>query len=197
MITRILTLVFLALALAGCTTIAAPNDASKWTIELASQDALPSGSCRIYDEKNRLMLEGILASGKMDGTWTQWGSQGDRYAVWSYRQGVRNGPVQMWYTPFTSTDARGRLKLEGKFLDGDYEGTVTRYYPSGAQQSVRVYEHGVLKSSRYWSSDGTEKSAAAAKANAEFELKADLKYLAALEDMVARSLAQAHRKIRG
>ena len=142
MITRKLALVFLALALAGCTTITAPNDASKWTIELASSDALPSGPCRVYDEMHRLMLEGTLAAGKMDGTWTHWGSQGDRYGVWSYHQGVRSGPVQMWYTPFANPDARGRLKLEGTFLDGGYEGTVTRYYPSGTSECVRVYERG-------------------------------------------------------
>ena len=81
-------------------------------------------------------------------------------------------------------------------MDGAYEGTVTRYYPYGAQESVRVYERGVLKSSQYWSPDGTEWSAASAKSKAESELKADSKYMAALEDMVARSLAQAHRKIR-
>jgi len=102
----------------------------------------------------------------------------------------------MWYGPFAYPEARDRRKLEGAFLDGDYEGTVTRYYPSGARESLRVYEHKVLTRAQYWSPDGVEKSAASAQARAVSELKADLIYLATLEDMVARSLNQAHRKIR-
>jgi len=80
-------------------------------------------------------------------------------------------------------------------VDGEYDGPVTRYYPSGERQSVRVYEHGVLKSCQYWSPSGREQSVAAAKADASEELQADLTYLAALEDMVRRSLAQGHRDI--
>jgi hypothetical protein len=196
MITRNLTLALLALALAGCTTFIASKHASQWTIELASSAALPSGACRIYDDANRLMLEGTFASGQMDGTWTHWGSQGGRYAEWSYRRGVRSGPVLMWFTPFTHPAARGILKLEGAFIDGHYEGTVTRYYPSQALQSVRVYERGLLKSSRYWSPGGTEQPAAAAKKEAAAELKVELNYLATLEDMVAQSLALAQRRVK-
>lgn len=195
MIARTLTLVVLALILAGCRTLTAPNDASQWTIDLASSEALPSGPCRIYDEVHRLMLEGTLAAGKMDGTWTSFGSDGGRLSVLSYRGGVLNGPVQMWYGFLAYPEARGRLKLEGAFVDGVYDGTVTRYYPSGARQSVRVYNHGLLKSSRYWSLNGTERSAPSSEANAEFELKADMNYMAAQEGMVARSLAQANRNI--
>ncbi len=186
----------LAFTLVGCRTVSVSSDASKWTIELASSEPLPSGPCRIYDDEDRLMLEGTLASGKMVGTWTSFGSNGDRLAVWSYRDGVRSGPVQMWYGPLAYPKARGRRKLDGAFLDGDYEGTVTRYYPSGARQSVRVYERKVLTSTRYWSPDGVEKSGASAAAEAASELKADMTYLATLEDMVARSLAQARRKVR-
>ena len=35
-------------------------------------------------------------------------------------------------------EAGGHLKLEGTFLDGGYDGTVTRFYPSGTRQSLRV-----------------------------------------------------------
>ena len=98
-------------------------------MELSSSESLPNGPCRIYDDIRRLILEGALVSGKTDGTWTPIGSNGDRLAVWSYRQSVRNGAVQMWYGPF-------------------------------------------------------------------YELKADLTHLAALEDTVTRSLAQANRKVK-
>jgi hypothetical protein len=194
MITRTLTLALLALT--GCATLTTSQHARKWTIELASSAASPSGACRIYDEANRLMLQGALTSGEMDGTWTHWGSQGGHYAEWSYRQGVRSGPVQMWFTPFAHPSARGLLKLEGTFLDGHYEGMVTRYYPSEKLQSVRVYEHGVLQSCRYWSPGGVEQPAAAANTEAAVELEVELTYLATLEDMVTQSLAEAHRKIK-
>src|SRR2546426_12839446 len=67
---RNFSLALLALTLAGCVTPTVLNDASKWTIELASSEPSPSGPCRIYDDLHRLMLDGTLASGKMDGTWT-------------------------------------------------------------------------------------------------------------------------------
>jgi len=172
------------------------TDSSNWTIELASSNSPPSGPCKIYDRQQRLMLEGMLASGKMDGTWTSFGSNGDRLAVLSYHQGIRNGPVEMWYGAFAFPEAAGHRKLDGTFVDGDYEGTVTRYYPSGARQGERVYEHKALKGARFWLPNGTAKPVAAAMSEAESDHKADMTYLAKLEDMVAQSLAHAQRKIR-
>jgi hypothetical protein len=189
-------LAILALALAGCVTPKVLNDASKWTIELASSEQSPSGPCHIYDDMHRLMLDGTLTSGKMDGTWTSTGSDGTRLATWSYRQGVRHGPVKMWFGALRNPEAGGHLKLEGAFADGGYDGTVTRYYPSGTKQSVRVYERGVLKGSEYWSPDGSASSPAAAAREADLEHKQDMAYLSMLEDMVTRSLAQARREIR-
>ena len=94
------------------------------------------------------MLDGTLASGRMDSTWTSTGSDGTRLATWSYRQGVRHGAVQMWSGALRYPGAGGHLKLEGTFADGVYDGTVTRYYSSGTKQCVRVYERGVLKSTQ-------------------------------------------------
>jgi len=142
------------------------------------------------------MLEGTLASGKMDGTWTSTGSDGAQLAVWSYRLGVRHGPVRMWYSALDDPEASGHFKLEGTFANGQYDGMVTRYYPFGARQSVRVYERKALKSAQYWSPDGVEKPVESAMGEAAFELKADLSYLATLEDMVRGALAQAQRKVR-
>jgi hypothetical protein len=189
-------LVLVALTLTGCRTPTVLNDAGKWTIELASAESPPSGRCWIYDDLHRLMLDGTLAADTMDGTWTSTGSDGTRLAAWSYRHGVRHGPVQMWYGALRYPEAGGRLKLEGTFVDGEYNGTVTRFYPSGTRQSVRMYERGVLRSSQYWSPGGSEASPAAATREAEFEHKQDMNYLSTLEAMVARSLAQARREIR-
>jgi hypothetical protein len=177
-------------------TPTALNDARKWTIEVASAESLPSGPCRIYDDLHRLMLDGTLASGKMDGTWTSTASDGTRLAAWSYRQGVRHGPVKMWYGALRYPEGGGHLKLEGTFAEGEYDGTVTRYYPSGTRQSVRVYERGVLRSSQHWSPGGSEAFPATATREADFEHQQDMGYLSALEDMVARSLAQARREVR-
>jgi hypothetical protein len=192
---RNFSLALLALALGGCATPTILNDASKWTIELSSSELSPSGPCRIYDDLHRLMLEGTLASGKMDSTWTSTGSDGTRLATWSYSQGVRHGQLKMWYGPLAHAGAGGHLKLEGTFADGVYNGTVTRYFPSGSRQSFRVYDRGVLKSSQCWSPGGSETSPAAATEAAGLEHKQDMAYLSTLEDMVTRSLAQAHRVI--
>ena len=167
---------------------------SKWTIKLTSSEALPSGSCRIYDALGRLMLDGTLAAGKMDGAWTAFTSRGGKIVAWSYHNGQRNGPVQMWYGSFAYPDANGRLTDEGTFLDGTYNGVVKSYYPSGAKQSVRMYDHGILKSSQCWSPEGVEYSAGEAVTEANRETEADMKYIASFEDSVTRALAQAKRK---
>jgi hypothetical protein len=172
------------------------DDPSKWTIELTSSEALPSGPCRIYDASGRLMLEGTLAAGKMDGNWTAFTSRGDKIVAWSYHNGQRNGSVQMWYGPFAYPEANGRLNVEGAFLDGAYDGIVKSYYPSGAKISVRVYDRGTLTNCQYWSAEGVEFSSSEAVVEANHETKADLDYIALLENNVTRSLSQAHRRIR-
>ena len=110
-------------------------------------------------------------------------------------RGARHGLVKMWYGGLRYPEARGHLKLEGAFSNGDYDGAVTRYHPSGARQSVRVYEHGVLKNCQYWSPSGAESSPAVAAKESDFEHKQDMAYFNNLEDMVARSLAQARREV--
>ena len=86
--------------------------------------------------------------------------------------------------------------LVGSFLDGVYDGTVIRYYPSGARKSVSVYDHGDLKSSRYWLADGSESSTTVALEMAANDLKTDMAFLAATDEVVATSLAKAQRRIR-
>jgi len=102
----------------------------------------------------------------------------------------------MWYGALRYPEAGGHLKLEGTFVDGGYDGTVTRFYPSGTRQSLRVYEHGVLRRSQYWSPGGSDASPAGSAKEAEFEHKQDMAYLSTLEDVVARSLAQARREVK-
>ena len=196
MIIRTLTIASLAFLFAGCRSVPDMNDPSKETIELTSSDTLPSGPCRIFDPRNRLMLEGTLASGKKDGTWSAWSSQGKKLYMLLYRQDVLNGPVLMWFGSSYASEARGNLMLVGSFLDGVYDGTVIRYYPSGARKSVSVYDHGDLKSSRYWLADGSESSTTVALEMAANDLKTDMAFLAATDEVVATSLAKAQRRIR-
>lgn len=188
-------LALLILVFAGCATPVVISDASRWTIEVASSDAKPSGLIRIYDDMGRLMLEGSLISGQMDGTWTAWSSQKDRLAEWSYRAGVRNGPVKMWYGRMVYPDALGRLKLEGTFHDGNFDGPVTRYHATGSRRTVRIYEQGKIISAQCWAPDGTEQPPGFTTEVAAEEHKGDMLYLGELEGIVTRSLVQAHRRI--
>jgi hypothetical protein len=193
---RYFTSVLLALLFAGCAPFTVQDDVSKRTVELTSSEPSPSGHCRIYDELGRLMLEGTLSSGKMDGTWTSFSSQSKLpLATWSFHNGLRNGTVQMWYGPLAYPGASGHINTEGTFLDGVYDGKVTSYYSDGSKRAERIYDHGVLKNCQYWSPDGTEFSKAEAIAEGNRETKSDMIYLASLENSVTQSLAQAHRKI--
>ena len=166
------------------------------SIEVASSDPLPSGPCRVFDELHRLMLEGTLAAGKMDGTWVATGSDGTKVMEWNYRQGVRHGRVKMWYSGMRDRSEAGKPKLEGVMEDGGWVGTVQRTYPSGARQSERVYEHGVLKSNRYWAPNGIEAPPHIAVEEGNFEHEADREYFEFEETTVAHALAEAPREIR-
>ena len=193
----ICTIVLLAaFILAGCVSIPDPSDASKWTVELASTDNSPSGLCRIYDARQNLMLEGTLVDGKMDGVWVTYNSTGGRTAVVSYKEGVRSGPIEMWYGAFAVPEAKGHLKLTGTFVDGHYDGTVARFYPSGAKESVREYRNNLLVKTQYWSPDGIEQPASSAQAHAAAELNLDLEWISRTEGMIPMSLAHAIRKSR-
>lgn len=187
------------LLVAGCVTMPGlrlPDDASQWTIELTSTNGLPNGPCAIFDQLDRKMLEGNLAEGKMDGIWRGYASTGDKVIECSYRAGVRNGPVKMWYGPFAYPEAVGRLNVEGEFVDGAYSGLVKSYYTSGVKMTLREYDHGTLMKCRYLSAEGWDYSFKKAMAEGRREDKADLVYLASQDDIVTRSLAQARRVVR-
>ena len=191
-----LTFVLAGFLFTGCNTILTTGDAGRPVVELTSSDVPPSGLCRIYSE-NKLMFEGTLASGKMDGAWAAWNSQGVRIVICTYQQGVRSGLVQMWYGGLSHPEDRWRLKLEGTFLDGVYHGIVTNYSPTDASQLLREYEHGTLK--KAWHANlpsGTVTPPDEAQAKAITLLKDDLDYLTMLEGMVNQALTEGQRKIR-
>lgn len=171
------------------------DESGDWMIEVESWERSPNGRCRIYDQREQLMLEGTLAQGRMDGEWKSFASTGQELVLLSYREGVREGPVRMWYGPYGFKEAAGRLKLEGAFRGGRYEGEVMRYHPSGKPRMLRVYENGALKTCQAWQDDGTEVPAGKRLEDAAAaELEADLAYLTELEGMVNRALMHARRK---
>lgn len=170
-----------------------PEEPSQWSIELSRPGRPESGPCRIYDSRHRLMMAGVLHEGKMDGKWTSFASDGSRLAEMSFRAGVPDGPVIMWFGPFAYPDARGRVKLSGVFRNGKFDGVVTRYHPSGSKRCVRRYDHGVLVQAQLWSPDGVKQPAAWAEREAVDELKADRTYVNDLETIVRQALAKARR----
>ena len=186
----------LTVMLSGCVGLTPRFEHGPDIVELESSATPPTGRCRIYDWRENLMAEGNLVAGKLDGTWSFFGSQSDRLAMLSYENGVLRGPFQMWYGPWGSPAARGRLKLDGGFVAGRFDGPITRYHPAGPRRSVRIYERGVLKSTQLWAPDGTEQPAASAKQQAILDLKADLQYLKGIEENVSKSLAEGRRRIR-
>src|SRR6202044_940158 len=115
---------------------------------------------------------------------TAFTSRGDKIVEWSYYNGQRSGSVKMWYGPFAYPEADGRLNVEGTFLDGEYNGVIKGYYPSGTKTSVRVYDRGTLTNCQYWSAEGVEFSFSEAVTEANRETKADMDYLALLENEV-------------
>src|SRR4051812_23241961 len=143
----------IALLAAGCSTLdqtqsrtaahtipKVSNDPTKWTIEIASNEPQLTGPCRIYDELHRLMAEGSVTENKMDGAWKFSASNGTPVVEASYRSGVREGPVKMWFGRWHYPAAVGKVKLEGVMVNGNYDGQVTRYDHTGIKQSVRIYE---------------------------------------------------------
>lgn len=192
-------LCLLLITLSGCISPSyqsSADSAKDWTIELTSNAPLPSGSCSIYDAQHRLMLKGDLFEGKMDGTWISYGSDGGLLASITYHQGQKNGPVKMWFSYLSGPSAAGRIKLTGAFVDGEYDGTVTRLYSSGEPQIVRIYKNGIIQSSRYWSQNGQESSKTIASNNAKSFNFQDVQYFGSIENMVTQALDSARREIK-
>jgi hypothetical protein len=199
----------IALLAAGCSTLdqtqsrtaarTAPtlsNDPTKWTIEIASHEPKLSGRCRIYDEFHRVMAEGSIADDKMDGAWTFTASDGTPIVESSYRSGVRDGPVTMWFGRWRYPDAVGKVKLQGVMVNGNYEGQVTRYDHTGVKQSVRTYEGGVLKNAQWW--DGPiEAPPKKALEESQLEHQRDMQYFQQLESVFPIALEKARRVVVG
>jgi antitoxin component YwqK of YwqJK toxin-antitoxin module len=86
-----------------------------------------------YGENDTIMSEEHYKATKKNGTWKFFYTNGALNEVVIWENDVRNGPWLMYYND-------GKKKLDGKIVNGLWDGLFKYYYPSG-----NIYMSGVYK----------------------------------------------------
>lgn len=168
------------------------EDYSKHTLQIASSAEPLTGVVRLARPDGVLEGEGTLKAGKLDGEWGAYTSDGKKLASLTFREGVRQGPVKIYFRA-GPTEPLGRLRLEGSMAEGVFEGTATSWYGNGTKRTERKYAKGKLTSARAWQNDGTEGPADKALALAEADTKSDLALLETCERILREVVAKGQR----
>ena len=150
----------------------------------ACRDGIPNGMYELRTRDGKLRVAGAFAMERRTGTFLFWTSAGARTAVIPYDDDARSGTVATWYvSDRAATESSHRL--EAPYVAGERHGMSRSWYDSGKPRSEYDYEHGRLVDARAWTESGVALSAAAARAQAERDLRRDDSFLGSLERLVA------------
>jgi antitoxin component YwqK of YwqJK toxin-antitoxin module len=181
--------------LAGCATDIpgqAPREPGRPRVDVQCVDDRPHGLFVWRSPDRVVQVRGEFASGKKEGTWEVWNSAGRQTARIQYSQGVRTGPVTMWYSdPCCVYRDIPFRKLEGTFLNGKYEGTKSSFYPEPILERLRSRVHfsnGEIVTAEQWDAEGKAMSPSDALATAQRDVESDEAYLRQLDGVVQESI---------
>jgi len=90
----------------------------------------------------------------------------------------------MFFSTDTGPGLRGKLKFRGSFIDGEWEGSVLSYYPSGNSRSERVYRNGVINEAYAQDNRGRNLSPEEALSVAKQDEAVDNAYVDALDEYI-------------
>ncbi|NLA75659.1 MAG: hypothetical protein GX846_09370 [Deltaproteobacteria bacterium] len=72
-----------------------------------------NGPFEFYEPGGQIQHKGNFVDNKKDGLWVVWESTGVKIAEIIYKEGLRNGPIILWYGSFIdSGKSAGHKKLE-------------------------------------------------------------------------------------
>ncbi|MEN9444528.1 MAG: hypothetical protein RIS47_1418 [Bacteroidota bacterium] len=96
------------------------------------------GDAKVVTRETRLYpnaqveMEGGIANGQRDGVWTYFKEDGKKWMEESYKDGVMQGPVTVWYL-------NGELKYEGEYTAGRPSGKWKFYDEKGTLTKEQSY----------------------------------------------------------
>jgi antitoxin component YwqK of YwqJK toxin-antitoxin module len=183
------------LLLAGCAASIpgqAPREPGRPRVEVECVENRPHGQFVWRSPEGVVQVRGEFAGGRKEGTWEIWNSAGRQIARIQYSQGVRTGPVTMWYSePCCLYRDIPFRKLEGTFVNGKYAGTKSSFYPEPILEKLRSrvqFSNGEIVAAELWNAEGKALPPAEALATARRDVESDEAYLRQLEGVVQEGI---------
>ncbi len=105
------------------------------------------------NDGSKLKRVAIFVNGRLNGKLTQYNENGRLWKIWSYKNGIMEGPYKEFF------DTKNRIiSSSGLYINGKREGTWTSYYKSSKVWKRGPYKNGELhgnynqyyKSGRLW-----------------------------------------------
>jgi hypothetical protein len=178
--TTVLIGIWLSMAQIGCT-------------HYNTVEPLPgSGLSQILSPDGQMLCTGRWSSEGPDGPWDFYEGNGDRIATIMFSQGAAAGQLRFYWGSQVFPNAAGKPQVIGTVRDGKFEHRWIRYSPNGSVTNETVYWDGEMMTTRSFSSEGAELSAATAIARARQLDEADHRLLHSLLKIVHRAKLRAH-----
>jgi hypothetical protein len=155
-----------------------------------SDDGVPEGNYRLYSARGRLQAIGQFEQGQRTGVWTFWDSGGIKILELTYVRGVKEGSCQMWFGSFAYPWAAGTMKLEANFSSDQEDGTKWTWSPDGGLRCETKLTNGAVVDAQCWKQSGEALTKEEALDAARDELKADIKYLRTVDEVVNDSVRE-------
>ena len=122
--------------------------------EESYRNGAPDGLSTEYDETGRVIQEGEYVEGKEDGPWFE--ITGDCLIRGTYRDGMRNGMWKYYYLDPAGAGTDSLCFYKGNFIDDNPDGVHTSYWENGKVKDEGRFVNGRKEGDWYkFNSDGT------------------------------------------
>lgn len=122
--------------------------------EESYRNGLPDGVTTEYDEQGHVIEEGEYIDGKEEGPW--FGITGDCLFRGHYRDGMRNGMWKYYYLDHSGAATDSLCFYKGNFIEDNPDGVHTWYWENGKVKDEGRYVNGLKEGDWYkYNSDGT------------------------------------------
>jgi hypothetical protein len=151
----LITAALLALALGFGWKTSVGFGGNKYTLQRSSVADKPS---RILDGYGRLMCAGRWLPTGPEGAWDFFESNRSRTATLTFKHGVLDGPVRLYWGSRAVPGAAGKRQVIGSMLNGQFAERWVRYAANGNVMNESFYQNGKLVSAHAFSPDQKELS---------------------------------------
>lgn len=154
------------------------------------------GPFEFYEPGGQIQHKGNFVDNKKDGLWTVWESTGVKIAEITYNDGMKNGPVKLWYGSSIDSGKRaGNIKLEANFLQNNYHGHYKTSLPDGKIRNEVEYENGNINQVKLYDYNGNLVDVAKQEAiqYAKKDMERDFELFSAYDKVVDMAIKYGHK----